>query len=991
LDIAHPDGTASLWSELIASRQDDPQAFCDAAVALRDGGHAEAAEAAIVYARSRFPTAPNVWIVWADLAGRQQDWPEAVLRWAEFRAAFPKNPYGYVHGAQALERIGQLDRANEILTEGSRQASHDLWPLSVWAYFAQHNLDADETLRRWAVVRERVPGHSVGYVGAATALRGVARYAEAEAMLAGALARFPIDSGPVIEYAVVAQTQADWAEAARRWEVVRTRFPDHPAGYTHGAIALRNAAQLDEAEALLRQAIAFMPSDPSPAIEYAWAAATRRDWPEVARRWEFVRTKFPDHVGGYTGGATALREMKRFEEAGALLKIAMERFPRDAAPLIENAWLNVHARDWTEADRLWADLRRRFPDFVQGFSGGAFALRELQRFEEADALLSAGMARFPKDLSLLIDRAWLAQVARDWSAAVEQWRLVRAKAPDNIHGYVQGARALQALWRHDEAEQLLLMAIDRFPDNAEPAVTHAWIAHEQNRWEDASARFARLRTRFPNVPDGWRGGALVLRNLFQLPEAESLLRDAIERFPDEPRFVLEHAQIPAAAVFAHQKDWPEALRRMENLRVAFPAFEHGYLVGARLLREANKRLEAEALVGAGLEVLPDSYELSIQHATLAEDRANWPEAIARFTHLKTQFADRPAGDVGLARALAGAGRYAEAEAMLQGAMRRYSKSPVPFAEYARLAVEQENWAEALRRWTDAQQRFPQEKEFAHRLFDVQMRVSEADLSVAERAALAILAPAPQPDPNSTDPLVRDLVMHFESLGGRGLGCEFGIFQRDCGAEPLGLLRWADMPYDKLIDALDSRFEGVGSEEHTQLFVESVGGGRGEYCTRDRRGMMFMRAFVYEDQSPFDKMFASACRRLRFLARKLMEDLEQGTKILVFRVTDRDLTEDEIDRLHAAVRRYGDNTLLYVRYEDAAHPNGTVELSKPGLLIGYMDRFKMARTGELSAAPPTASWLAVCRNAFSLWDGHGATATGGYGATATGGHGATATG
>ena len=114
------------------------------------------------------------------------------------------------------------------------------------------------------------------------------------------------------------------------------------------------------------------------------------------------------------------------------------------------------------------------------------------------------------------------------------------------------------------------------------------------------------------------------------------------------------------------------------------------------------------------------------------------------------------------------------------------------------------------------------------------------------------------------------------------------------------------------------------------------------------------------------MYTSARRRLRFLTGKLIEDLQQGNKIFVYRLTDRNLTDVELERLRTAMRAYGDNMLLYVRYQDDAHPNGTVELVKPGLMIGYIDRFKMSPTGELSAAPPTGSWLKLCENAWSLW-------------------------
>ncbi len=235
-----------------------------------------------------------------------------------------------------------------------------------------------------------------------------------------------------------------------------------------------------------------------------------------------------------------------------------------------------------------------------------------------------------------------------------------------------------------------------------------------------------------------------------------------------------------------------------------------------------------------------------------------------------------------------------------------------------------------------------------------------------KAMAAQFAPAPKPDAAAVDPQVRDLAGQFESLGGRLLGCEFGIFQRNCGAEPLGLLRWADMPYEGLLATLEARFAGVGSTENTELFLSPVPDGPAEYCTRDRRGFMFMRAFITQDEVPFDRMYASVCRRLQFLSRKLIADLEEGKKIFVFRLTDRHLTDTELRRLHAAMRRYGNNTLLYVRHAGPDHPNGIVEQIGPGLMVGAIDRFKVSSTGEVAASLPTASWLRICRNAFELW-------------------------
>jgi tetratricopeptide (TPR) repeat protein len=677
-----------------------------------------------------------------------------------------------------------------------------------------------------------------------------------------------------------------------------------------------------------------------------------------------LRANFPDRLEGYRNGAQSLGRLDRGAEAEALLREAAGRFPQQAGPAIERASLALNRRDWKEADDLYAQVRARFPDEQAGYSGGINALRGLRRFADAEALAAQAIERFPRAGALRIEQAWLAQIAHDWPLAIERWAAIRRDMPDSLAGYIQAARALREAWRHADAETLLTEAMARFPDPIEPATEHAALALGQHRWDEAQYRYGRLRHAFPTQPDGWRGGAAVLRFQFKFIEAEALLEQAIERFPEVAQFSLDHAQIPIAPAFAHQKDWPETLRRLERLYQRYPAFETGLLTGIRLLKEAGYPGRAEAVAQLASERLVDSFALAMQFAEAAEKRHDWPAAVTRYTSVKDRFRDQPGGEIGLARALAGEGRFAHAERMLEATMLRFPADPTSFAEYADLAMRQEHWADGLQRWTDAQERFPQERQFAHRIFDARLRMTESDPAAA--VAFAQLSAAPLPDPDSTDPNVRDLAMQFESLGGRGLGCEFGIFQRNCGAEPLGLLRWADMPYDMLLFALRNRFDGVGSPEHTKLFVGSIGGGRGEYCTTDRRGMMFMRAFIYEDQAPFDKMQVSALNRLRFLTRKLIEDLEQGTKIFVFRLTDRNLTDAEVDALHAAVRGYGNNTLLYVRYEDADHPNGTVEAVKPGLLMGYVDRFKMSHTGQLSAAPPTASWLAVCRNAYALW-------------------------
>ena len=219
------------------------------------------------------------------------------------------------------------------------------------------------------------------------------------------------------------------------------------------------------------------------------------------------------------------------------------------------------------------------------------------------------------------------------------------------------------------------------------------------------------------------------------------------------------------------------------------------------------------------------------YANAALEREDWPAAAERFRAVADRFPNVPDGPVGLARATARSGDFPAAEAALQETIQRFPDAPAPLAEFADTAVRRQDWAEAARRWEALTVRFPADKVFPRRLYEARLRMMESDPTADPAAALALaaqFAPAAKPEAGAVDRQVRDLILQFESLGGRMLGCEFGIFQRDCGAEPLGLLRWADMPYDGIVSVLESRFEGVGTEENTVLFLSAISGGRGEY-------------------------------------------------------------------------------------------------------------------------------------------------------------------
>jgi hypothetical protein len=201
------------------------------------------------------------------------------------------------------------------------------------------------------------------------------------------------------------------------------------------------------------------------------------------------------------------------------------------------------------------------------------------------------------------------------------------------------------------------------------------------------------------------------------------------------------------------------------------------------------------------------------------------------------------------------------------------------------------------------------------------------------------------------------LLRFESLGDN---CEFGLVQRRCGAEPLGLLRWAAISAVEVVRGLNDGFAGIGEPANMSIRIE--GGSHPEYLIHDRAYALTFHTFLSPSDIAESELIPRQASRLRFLRRKLLEDLAEGAKIFVIKRND-GLTEAELLAVLAALRRHHPAArLLGVLPAGADRPPGTVRVTPEGLICGYIERF----------APPGAAqdfvletWLALCVNAARL--------------------------
>jgi hypothetical protein len=104
------------------------------------------------------------------------------------------------------------------------------------------------------------------------------------------------------------------------------------------------------------------------------------------------------------------------------------------------------------------------------------------------------------------------------------------------------------------------------------------------------------------------------------------------------------------------------------------------------------------------------------------------------------------------------------------------------------------------------------------------------------------------------------------------------------------------------------------------------------------------------------------RTLPFLVQKLIGDLENPEKILVFRQNEPMPANDLID-LRQALANYGPATLLWVQETRPGHPAGTVEQIDERLMVGYVRRLA---TRENAYDLDLPSWIGMLRGAYAIW-------------------------
>ena len=281
-----------------------------------------------------------------------------------------------------------------------------------------------------------LPSDPIAVVRDERALRDQHRWAEAEALLAAAVAAWPDDETLLADFGLLAQQQMHWAEMAARFAVLHQRHPGNLFGYSRLGEALRWLGRFDEAEGVIGAGVPRFPDNAELLVQWVLVACDRAargasPWAEAEARGTAFVERVADAAEAYRYRAEPFLLRALWPAAELAVAEGLHRIGPAPPLVLMFADIAIRAEDWAAAARRYAAALRHLPDAEAAYLGRARALRELGRFEELETLSAGARARLPASPAIAREHALAASLRRDWPAALARWRALAAVTPED--------------------------------------------------------------------------------------------------------------------------------------------------------------------------------------------------------------------------------------------------------------------------------------------------------------------------------------------------------------------------------------------------------------------------------------------------------------------------------------------------------------------------------------------------------------------------------
>ena len=484
------------------------------------------------------------------------------------------------------------------------------------------------------------------------------------------------------------------AEAVAVLEASVARDPADFRARLRLAEMLRGQGRLDEAEVAYRAVLEQAPGQFHALLGLGLNARRRGEF-RAALAWFEQAAATKEGAGRPAPAlqvADMLRELGRLDEAEAACRAVLDRHPGHA-PALLSLGLTARRRQDYEGALAWFEQAAASgpePGNVTARLQAADMLRELGRFDEAEAAYRAVLERAPGQFQALLGLGLTARRRGDDRAALPWFQeAAQSREPGSVGARLHEAEVLRELGRLDEAEAAYGFVLERMPAHGPALASAAVNARLRGDRATALARLQRAVAADPDHIGARLELATELRDLGQIEAALEAAQEMRRRHEQDHRPWLSLAQ-----TWRRAGDHATAHRLLEEARAAHP--EHPLVLAELAVEErwAGRPLAAEKLLGQVLGRDPDNLPALMGLAEIASLAGETERSLALLEHARARHPGHPHPVAAAAQVLADAGRPAESEALLLGFESTYGTHPIISLKRAALLQGAGSWDEA---------------------------------------------------------------------------------------------------------------------------------------------------------------------------------------------------------------------------------------------------------------------------------------------------------
>ena len=581
----------------------------------------EAAEAGL----DRFPQSPDLLVAHARSSIDQYEWAASLPTFDQALEIDPRHAQALEWRIAALRSLRRFDQAETAARDAVDQCpgDPDLLVQMGWVHADQYRYE--DALTWFERTLEADPRHSWALHSRVTVLRRSRRFTEAEMAAREGIERRPADTGLMMRMAWLRDDQYRYEDVLtwcnRALEVV----PHDSSALAWQVGALRSLRNFDQAEAAAREAIDRRPDEPNLLVQMGWVYGDQLRYEEAVSWFQGALEIDPRHDWALGSKVTALRRLRRFDEAEAAARESIDRRPDSVDALVQVGQLYDDQFRYEEALKWYDRALELDPRDASALEWRGTALRRLRRFDQARTALQEAIELRPDEPNLLIEMGWVHSDQSHYEDALTWFQRTLTLDPRHGEALEWRGTALRWLRRFDQARIALQEAIELRPDQPDLLVEMGWVHGDQLQHEEALTWFRRALDINPH--DSWalRSQIAELQSLRRFDEAETAAQEAIDRRPLDVAVILQ-----MGLLCRDQFRLEDALTWYTRALEVDPRDASTLRWRIQALRSLRKFDQAEAAAREAIELRPDEPDLLVAMGWVHSEQFRYEEALNWF-------------------------------------------------------------------------------------------------------------------------------------------------------------------------------------------------------------------------------------------------------------------------------------------------------------------------------------------------------------------------